>query len=195
MYINFKLASNKGYSVSDIIYLQIINQNKLEDLSDIIKNIPVKTLEAYNEASLTVSIKKTKKDQSEESLLRLTSKAKDLLEDIQIPEINEDDLQLYSWLESIYLKAGKEVGNRKKTKIWISLFRSNSGIEKNHLAFLCKAFMNDDKQFEFSQRLEYIFFKPSNMFTVKFDLEQSRLYQYYLKNESFFSSQFEKLII
>lgn len=194
MYINFKLTLDKGLTPIDITALQIINQNKTEDLGDLIeKNISFIALETYKANSLIESIKRTKKDQSVFSVLRLTSKGKELLEDLQIPEVNDNDLLLYSWLEKIYLKAGKEIGNRKKTKIWISLFRTNSGIEKNELAFLCKNFINDEKQFEFSQRLEYVFFKPTNVFTVKFDLEQSRLYQHYLNNESFFKYSFQKI--
>jgi hypothetical protein len=68
----------------------------------------------------------------------------------------------------------------------------NSSIHKNNLAFLCKTFIEDPDQFEYSKRLEYLFFKPANLFSVKFDIEGSRLYQYYLKHKTEFDDKFNK---
>jgi hypothetical protein len=46
---------------------------------------------------------------------------------------------------------------------------------------------------EYNMKLEFAFFKPTNVFQVKFDLDQSRLYAYYIKRKDFFDSKFEKL--
>ena len=85
------------------------------------------------------------------------------------------------------------IGNRKKTKLYIALFRVNSQISKNKLAHLIYTFITDEKEMEYSQKLEYLFFKPSHMYQSKFDIEQSRLYQYYLKHKEVFDKQFENL--
>jgi hypothetical protein len=138
-------------------------------------------------------VKAKNKSDSIQNRIRLSSKGNDLLEDLQVPQINDDDLQLYEWLERTYQKEGKELGNRKKTKLYIALFRVNSGIDRNKLALLCKAFMNDSSQFEWSKRLEFLFFKPGNVFSVKFDLEQSKLYQYYIKHKEHFDNKFAKI--
>lgn len=192
MYVNFEIAKKRGLSPTDVINLQLISQNKTEKLEDLITdNIPLSVLNWYQELEYITLVKAKNKSETIQKRVRLTSKGSTLLEDLQIPEVNEDDLQLYDWLESIYNKEQKEIGNRKKTKILISLFRANSGIDRNKLAFLCKSFLNDGTQFLYSQRLEYLFFKPANAFSVKFDLEQSKLYQYYIKRKEDFDNKFK----
>lgn len=194
MYINFQLAATKGLSPTDVANLQLISQNRTEKLVDIITEfLSLNVLEAYQDREYITLIKAKNKSDSIQNRIRLSSKGHDLLEDLQVPEINDDDLMLYSWLESIYKKEGKELGNRKKTKLYVALFRAHSGIDRNKLALLCKTFMNDADQFEWSKRLEYLFFKPSNVYAVRFDLEQSRLYQYYLKHKQTFDNKFAKI--
>jgi hypothetical protein len=194
MYINFEISKKRGLSPTDVVNLQLISQNKTEKLEGIIfDNIPLRILHSYQEQELVTLVKAKNKSDSIQNRIRLSSKGHDLLEDLQVPEINDDDLMLYSWLEAIYKKEGKELGNRKKTKLYVALFRSHSGIDRNKLALLCKTFMNDTSQFEWSKRLEYLFFKPSNVYAVKFDIEQSKLYQYYLKHKQTFDNKFAKI--
>lgn len=194
MYINFVIAKNRGLSPTDIANLQLISQNKTEDLEEIITdNIPLSVLNWYQELEYVTLVRAKNKSDSIQNRIRLSPKGNDLLEDLQVPQINDDDLQLYNWLEKTYQKEGKELGNRKKTKLYIALFRVNSGIDRNKLALLCKAFMNDSSQFEWSKKLEFLFFKPGNVFSVKFDLEQSKLYQYYIKHKEHFDNKFAKI--
>jgi len=194
MYINFVIAKNRGLSPTDIANLQLISQNKTEDLEEIITdNIQLSVLNWYQELEYVTLVKAKNKSDSIQNRIRLSPKGNDLLEDSQVPQINDDDLQLYNWLEKTYQKEGKELGNRKKTKLYIALFRVNSGIDRNKLALLCKAFMNDSSQFEWSKKLEFLFFKPGNVFSVKFDLEQSKLYQYYIKHKEHFDNKFAKI--
>jgi hypothetical protein len=194
MYINFEIAKKRGLSPTDVVNLQLISQNKTEKLEEIITdNIPLSVLNWYQELEYVTLVKAKNKSDSIQNRIRLSSKGNDLLEDLQVPQINDDDLQLYEWLEKTYQKEGKELGNRKKTKLYIALFRVNSGIDRNKLALLCKAFMNDSSQFEWSKKLEFLFFKPGNVFSVKFDLEQSKLYQYYIKHKEHFDNKFAKI--
>lgn len=194
MYINFVIAKNRGLSPTDVANLQLISQNKTEDLEEIITdNIQLSVLNWYQELEYVTLVRAKNKSDSIQNRIRLSPKGNDLLEDLQVPQINDDDLQLYNWLEKTYQKEGKELGNRKKTKLYIALFRVNSGIDRNKLALLCKAFMNDSSQFEWSNKLEFLFFKPGNVFSVKFDLEQSKLYQYYIKHKEHFDNKFAKI--
>lgn len=194
MYINFEIAKKRGLSPTDVVNLQLISQNKTESLEDVITdNIPLSVLNWYQELEYVTLVKAKNKSEAIQKRIRLSPKGNDLLEDLQVPQINDDDLQLYNWLEKTYQKEGKELGNRKKTKLYIALFRVNSGIDRNKLALLCKTFMNDSSQFEWSKKLEFLFFKPGNVFSVKFDLEQSKLYQYYIKHKEHFDNKFAKI--
>jgi hypothetical protein len=194
MYVNFDLMCKWGLSPIDVINLQLISQNKTESLEEVItNNISLEVLDKYQKSEYVSLVKAKNKADTIQNRIRLTSKGSDLLETLQVPEVNEDDLKLYDWLESIYKAEDKEIGNRKKTKLYIALFRAHSGIDRNKLAYLCKSFMNDSSQFEWSKRLEYLFFKPSNAFSVRFDIEQSSLYRYYLKHKTSFDNKFQTL--
>lgn len=190
MYINFKLLDSYGLSPQDAVALQAIFQNKFEDNAEIISSVC--DVEKFENLKLISFIKGTKKA-SKESLMRLSPKGSKILEDVQVAGVNQDDLDVYAWLEGVYKKENKEIGNMKKTKVLISQFRVNSGIERNHLAYLCKVFISDEKEMEYSQKLEFLFFRPASVFQVKFDIEQSRLYQYYLKRKEQFDEKFRKI--
>ena len=194
MYINFEIAKKRGLSPTDVVNLQLISQNKLESLWEIItETITLSTLDRYQTLEYITLVKAKNKSDTIQNRVRLTPKGTELLEELQVPMIDEDDLKLYDWLESVYKSENKEIGNRKKTKLFIALFRVNSGIDRNKLAYLCKVFMNDASQFEWSKVLEYLFFKPANLYSTKFDIEQSRLYRYYLKHQEMFDNKFKTL--
>ena len=190
-YINFLLARSKGLTLCEISLLQIISQNKSEDHASTIEKFP-EEIEKFDAQGLTTYIKGTAKS-SAASKIRLSDKGARILEEIQTPEVTEDDLDVYTWLEKKYKEQGKEIGNAKKTKSLIAHFRANSGIERNHLVFLCKVFMNDEKEMEYSQRLEYLFWKREHLYQIKFDINQSRLYQYYLMNKEAFDAKFAQI--
>ena len=190
MYINFPILESYGLIPEDVIVLQAIFQNKFEDNGDLLELIcNIEKFERYELVKYVTGSKKTSKFK----LIRLSDKGSKILDEIQISYANQDDLDVYAWLESVYKKEGKEIGNAKKTKSLIAQFRVHSGIERNHLAYLCRVFIKDEKEMEFSKRLEYLFFKPANLFQVKFDIEQSRLYQYYLKKKEWFDVKFEQI--
>lgn len=190
MYINIEILQKKQLSLEELGLLQSVRQNKNEDLSSFLAaNLKETVLNRFEELEL---VEYTKAGKDPYKRLRTSKKANQWLEDIETPEINADDLKIYEWLENIYRSTDREIGNKKKTKMYIALFRANSGISKNSLAFLCQTFIEDSSQFEWSKRLEYLFFKGANLFSVKFDIEQSRLYQYYLARKEWFDKQFEK---
>ena len=192
MYINFKMLENKGLNHSDLILLQAAKQNRVEDLSHVIERFSDLDIEPLKKEGYLTQIKGEKKD-SEASKLRLSKKGATLLEVFETPVVTEEDLMLYDWIADVYIGLGKEIGNKKKTKMFIAMFRVHSGIEKNHLATLMDMFVKDEGNMEFNHRLEYAFFKPATVYQVKFEIEQSRLYQYYLSYKTFFDNKFEEM--
>lgn len=192
MYINFKMLDSKGLSYSDLVLLQATKQNRVEDLSHVIEKFSDLDIEPLKERGYLTHIKGKKKD-SEASKLRLTKKGVTLLEIFETPEVTEEDLMLYDWMATVYESLSKEIGNKKKTKMYVALFRAHSGIEKNCLATLLDMFVKDEDNMEYNHKLEFAFFKPATVYQVKFELEQSRLYQYYLNYKSFFDNKFEEI--
>lgn len=136
---------------------------------------------------------KGKKTQSILHLMRLNKKGTAFLNSLDEPEVEDQDVKIFDWLAETYKKRDKQIGNGKKTKRLIASFREKSGIEKNKLAFLCNKFIGDDDEQEWSFRLEYVFWKPQNMFQTRFVLEDSRLWKYYNKRKGYFDTEFKKI--
>lgn len=193
MHINFKLLNSRGITPLGFMFLCAVKGNKTEDNSAIIEYQFKEELDEFRATNLIDFIKPKNKSQNDYNTVRLTSLGNEWLEDLTTSEIIEDDIQLFNWLEGVYKSMGKEAGNKRKCKNFIAQFRANSGICRNHLAFLCQTFINDEKEIEFSQKLEYLFFKGANLFSTKFDIYQSRLFQYYEKRKEYFDYEFTKI--
>jgi hypothetical protein len=192
MYINFEILTSKGLTLYELGILQLIKQNKIEDLSQQIESLVSNTqiIEKLSNIGYIEFIK-GKKGQTQFQCIRTSKKGNEVLDDISTPNVLEEDLIIAEWLKKIYTESNREIGNFKKTKIYIALFRVNTGISKNALAYLCQSFMDDESQFDWSKKLEFLFFKPSNVYE-KFSIDGSKLYQYYLKNENYFLEKFKK---
>ena len=186
----------KGITHGNLLILQLAKQMKLEDVSESLIQLCAKKGEVPVQNLIDSGYLELIKGKTSDSFfrrVRLTKKGAKILDALETPLINEDDLLLFEWLSKIYIKRDKNIGNAKRTKTYLALFRVNSGIEKNALAYLLKTFIDDDKEQEFSHVLQNVFFKSDNLYSTKFDIEQSRLYQYYLKNKSTFDEKFKNL--
>lgn len=192
-YTNFEILEKSDLEAEDLILLTACRQNRTEGLGSIIGKRFGKSKLWVLEQKGFIEYIKGKKGQSDFDKVRITSKGQDFLDDVETPGVTNDDLKLYEWLELEYKSSGRIIGNRKKTKLYISLFRVHSQIDRNRLAFLCDTFLRDDDKMKYSQKLEYMFFKPPNVFTSRFDIEESRLYKYYLQHKEAFDKEFEKL--
>lgn len=181
-------------SVHNIVYLLILKQATKKDVSQYLLQTGC-TVEHLNDLKEQGYVKfiKGKKGQTEWQKARLDKKGTKFLNSLDEPEVEDQDIKIFNWLSEIYKKREKEIGNGKKTKRLIASFREKSGIEKNYLAFLCQTFIRDENEQEYSHVLEYIFWKPKNIFQTKFVLEDSRLYKYYLKNKDMFDKKFVEI--
>jgi hypothetical protein len=171
--------------------LQMVKQQRSEDCSEYLVDCH-KEIRCLTELGYISSIKGNKKD-SAESKLRTTKAGEELLQNIEIPEIIEEDLTLFEWVKNIYLSKDKKLGNQKKTKLYIALFRAHSGIDRNKLATLLSIFVEDEQNMAYSHILEYIFYRPANVYATKFTLLESRLYNYYLDHQEFFDEKFNQI--
>ena len=190
-YINTKILKQHNLNLQQVSLLQILHQNKTEDMSELLESYNG-DLDVLNEKGLLSEVKAKNKQESVYKRLRLSKKGSELLNNLSIVDIDEDSLKIYDWIAEIYKQSGKELGNQKKTKQFIAQFSKESGIHKNSLAFLIQSFVNDESQFEWSKVLQYLFFKGDSVFAIRFDLHSSKLYQYYLKNENYFLEKFKK---
>jgi hypothetical protein len=195
MYLNFELLRKSGLTPTDYLMLVACKQQKSEKLGDHLSEMCFDTEEPLlklEDKGLVHFIKGTSKDCFFDKA-RTTSKGNEMLDDLSEAMVSPEDQKLFEWLSRIYTKKGKEIGNQKKGLRYLAQFRSESGIERNALAFLCQEFIKDETCMEYSIRLDYALFKAPNVFVTRFSLEDSKLYQYYLKRKDYFDEQFKNL--
>jgi hypothetical protein len=191
MYINTNIVKHYNLNLQQVALLQILHQAKNEDVSEWLESYNG-DLDVLNEKSFLSEVKAKNKQESVYKRIRLSKKGREVLDAIETPEVTEDSLRIFEWIKQIYISAGKDLGNQKKTKMFIAQFSAESGIQRNALAFLIQSFINDESHFEWSKVLQYLFFKGESVFNIKFDLHSSRLYQYYLKNQNYFDNKFQE---
>lgn len=191
MFINTNMVKHYNLNLQQVALMQILHQAKNEDVSEWLESYNG-DLDVLNEKEFISEVKAKNKSESVYKRLRLSKKGRELLDAIETPEVTEDSLRIFEWIKQIYISAGKDLGNQKKTKMFIAQFSAESGIQRNALAFLIQSFINDESQFEWSKVLQYLFFKGDSVFNIKFDLHSSRLYQYYLKNQNYFDNKFQE---
>lgn len=191
MYINTNIVKHYNLNLQQVALLQILHQAKNEDVSEWLESYNG-DLDVLHYKGFLSEVKAKNKQESVYKRLRLSKKGREVLDAIETPEVTEDSLRIFEWIKQIYISAGKDLGNQKKTKMFIAQFSAESGIQRNALAFLIQSFINDESQFEWSKVLQYLFFKGESVFNIKFDLHSSRLYQYYLKNQNYFDNKFQE---
>ncbi len=188
MYINFTVLNNEGFSSLHLVCLIAVKQKNFEYLEgfcpDYIRDLV--------DRGYIINIKVSKKLEGTPQSLRITPKGKKFLDELETAEIEEEDKVVFEWLKAHYKKIGKEVGNGAKTQRHIRDFRIKSGIEKNNLIELCLAFLRDEDNMQYNNILEYAFYKAPTAFETRFNLEESRLYKYYLKREDYFKTIFKE---
>ena len=194
MYVNFQYLKQHEDVIpaSLVLPLIAIGQNRAEDLRDFLyENLSGAEIEHLEAVGFITYIKSGKASDTL-GRMRLSDKGKSFLDNLETPEITEEDVKVFEWLKATYLKKGKEIGNAKQTKRYIALFRVHSGISKNALVKLCMDFLLDEERMKFSHQLEYVFFKRSHTFQAHFDINDSKLYQFYLSNKAFYDEEFKQ---
>jgi len=180
-YINFEFGYAKNLTNIHLIAIQAIHQNSNGDCEFVLNTIPNQILIDLNDMELLTKVKPKNKTQKSRALLRLSKKGKDLYTSLTTYKSNEGDLLIYKFLSEVYIHLDKKQASKNKMLKLISAFRLESGMSSEEMYKLCKAFVNDEDNMKFNHSLEYVFFKPENAY-AKFNLGDSRLWNYYLQN-------------
>ena len=182
MFINFNIYKKHNLTPEYLIQLLAVKQKQTEEIN-------TDVLGRFEELGY-VTYTKGKKNQDIRELVRLSDKGKKLLTELEEAETEEQDKTVFEWLKNYYLKADKEIGNGAKTLRHIRDFRVKSGIEKNNLIKLVLDFLAENE--ERSKKLEYIWYYPKTAFATKFDLEESWLWNHFIKNRERLEKTFEE---
>lgn len=181
MYLNFIEFNKSKLTSSQLVCMIAIYLKKSEEIN-------LDDLDVLRERKLVTFIKGTPK-QSQVEKVRLSERGKELLLSFSESEVLEEDVVIGEWLVNYYKRAGKIVKSKPKVIRLLRDFRIKSGISKNNLAKLCKAFLSDEDNMKFNNILENAIYTPPSAYASRFKLEDSRLYQYYLNRKDFFDKQ------
>lgn len=187
MYVNISVLGKSGLEYSDLVFLAAINQTEIDFL---IESLNEGDYNRFKDLRLIKHIKQKNKKEPLYTSLRLSDEGKHLLSKLEEAPIESEDATVFEWLKNYYIKAGKEIGNGAKTQRHIRDFRIKSGIQKNNLINLVLDFLSENE--EKSKKLEYVWYYPKTAFATRFDLEESWLWNHYLKNKERLEKTFEE---
>lgn len=178
MNINFEYAKNKNISFEDIIALQLIFQNSSGKMEEFILEVDRSVLNGlFAKKYLTLTKAKNKK-QTPQNRVRLSKTGKEIYRNLTAYLVIEEDNLIYNFMSDVYNKLDKKQASKNKIISLIAFFRLESGLNTKQLYELCKRFVNDSDNMAYNNKLEYVFFKPENMYS-KPKLSESRLWDYY----------------
>jgi DNA-binding MarR family transcriptional regulator len=192
MYVNFKLVKEKGMSLTEFLFLIVLKQASISDVSEILDELNNKLGVSTNfiTAEYVKHIKGNKSDNAF-TKMRLSEKGKKLLEDIQTADVEEWHITLADWIKQVYEAEGKKIGNKKRLTRGLAQFAMETGITHRNLALLWKAFLHDAEEMKFSNIAENVIFTSKNTYQRKFSIDECRLWDYYKKNKETFQKVFE----
>ena len=192
MYINFKYLEQKKINPSDLVKLVCIKQLRTEPLAETLVSLcnnDTEELLRYEDEGLVEFVKGKARDTIFHKA-RLTKRGLELVDNSEVADMLDEDVVVWDWLAKKYGDEGKRVGNAKKGKRWLAQFRVESGLSKNRLIRVCDDFMKSNLA-EYSKQLDYLFFKPANVYETRFSLEQSKLWKYYCVNKAHYEEIFK----
>jgi len=180
MYLNYKLGIKRGYSFEEINTIQLIHQHKLDNSLEVLKLIPRPVYSKLNSKGILHFVKPKNKKQEVIDTIRLSKKGRNLLRDLQGYQVVEEDFLLYDYIVKVFKVLDKDIEPKNKIVSLIAFFRLETGMTHREIYSLVKEYVSDEDNMKFTHRMSYMFFKGENIFQ-KPTLEQSRLYNYYLK--------------
>ncbi len=168
MFINFKVLKDNSISHNDMLILIAISQLNVNP---------------YLKGNFFDIFGVDVKDINNEYISggKLTKQGKELLTKIEKPDYDENAEKLAIWLIDYYKSEGKATCSRKVLIELILWFVGETKIIYSDLHRYIQDYLNSDEG-KYNHKLEYLFFKPENVYSKKRNLELSRLYNWIINN-------------
>lgn len=187
MVINKEYLMKKGLSPYDLLVLALIYQNATEDMhEDILLYMEDENLKRYQALDLITTVKAKRKSDHDFVRLRLSKKGKEVYKNAQIADYTEQDENLLKALSELYLSVDKPVGNDVKVKGMISWFRTETQYSRKMIYLAIKIYLQklvDQDKVKYIPTLENLFWKGKSVFSAKWNLGDSKIYQFIQENK------------
>jgi hypothetical protein len=182
MVINKKYLNTKDLNVYDWFLMHLVFLNSSEDMSEeLIQYLPNEILNIYEEKKYITKVKAKKKTDHEYKAPRLSKTGKEIYRNSQILDFTIQDEKLYEYLVTLFEGIDKPVGNPARIKQLLAWFRvettySRKLIYKSISTYI--QFMIDKGKEQYISSLENLIWKSNNVFSTKWSLADSKLYQF-----------------
>ena len=185
-YINYEVMTSKNLSLYELGVLQLIKQNRIEDLSTEIEFSVTNTeiIKKWSEVGY-IEVIKGKKDQSLYQKLRTTKLGNDILDDVGTPEVTEEQLRMRDYLIEMYLNhedTERVIGNKKSIASYISILQHHLGISIYQFFYLCEYFL---AEYPYTKKLENLFWDKNKHRYKEFknNIQDATIYQFYEQHQ------------
>ena len=193
-YFNYKLAESRGLSPRDVHILQLLKQNRSEDLSEQLQlEMDEENIKRLKALDLMSMVKAKRKSDSEFVRLRLSKKGNTWYNDLQTADTVENDFELFKYVKKVYKDLNKDIGDENNVISLIAWFRCETNFTHKEIFVVLDALLKDNNQMEYSNVLANLIWKRPHIHAVKPALKDSRLWKYYQKNKERFDNRFAKL--
>ena len=187
MAVNTKYLMEKGLSYYDFTVMQLVAQNtEPNTYEEIIIHITEESLQRLLTLDMLKLVNKKRKSDHAFTRLRLSKKGNEVFKNAQIVDYTEADEKLLESLKSLFETVDKPIGNDKQVKKLIAWFRVENQYSRKMIFYAIKFFLakhEEEVKTKYIPTLENLLWKPSNVFASKWDMANSRLYQFINENK------------
>lgn len=187
MAVNINYLMEKGLSYYDFTLMQLIAQNTDPKMHEEIQiHVTDESLKRLHALDMLKLVKAKRKSDSDYMRLRLSKKGNEVFKNAQIIDYTEADENLFTALEGLYKKFDKPVGNDKQVKKLIAWFRVENQYSRKMIFLAIKYFLmkhEEEGKVKYIPTLENLLWKADNVFSTKWDMANSRLYQFINENK------------
>ena len=187
MAINIKFLESKGLEPYDLLVMELIFQNASEDMTDsLVMYLKEDTLIRVQALEVVECIKAKKKSDHDFRRLRLSKKGKGILRDARKVDYTAEDGSLYEYIAKVYDSLDKPIGNSERVKELLAWFRLETAYSRKQIYKAIKMYISiqqDSEQGKYIASLENLLWKPNSVFSTKWKLADSKLYQFINENK------------
>lgn len=187
MAVNINYLMEKGLSYYDFTVMQLIAQNTDPKIhEEIILHMTDESLTRLQALDMLKLVNLKRKKDHEYTRLRLSKKGNNVFKNAQIVDYTEADELLFASLDQLYHKMDKPVGNDKQVKKLLAWFRVENQYSRKMIFHAIKYFLmkhEEEGKTKYIPTLENLLWKPTNVFASKWDMANSRLYQFINENK------------
>lgn len=179
-YFNIDLLYSLNLSLDDLWTMQLVFQNTIENREEELSDRDFSRLLTKD----MLSIIKGKKGETDVRRTRLSAKGKETYNILQLKDVSKEDLHFFEYVEKLWDALDKPIGNKLQCKKLIAQFFANTGFSRKSVYVIIKDYylpeqMSDEKGHgKYIPSLENFIWKPVNIYSNVFKVEESRLYDY-----------------